>query len=78
MQAAADASSATIAVSRIYYRDTYADDAKQIARDLGVAEPVEALLERMSDNPPVKANAADRAKAANVLVVIGLDKKIAS
>ena len=78
MQAAADASTATIAVSRVYYRDGYAEDAKQIARDMAVAEPVEALLERMPENPPVKANAADRAKAANVLVVIGLDKKIPS
>ncbi len=78
MQAAADASTATIAVSRVYYRDSYAEDAKQIARDMAVAEPVEALLERMPESPPVKANAADRAKAANVLVVIGLDKKIPS
>ncbi len=78
MQAAADASTATIAVSRVYYRDGYAEDAKQIARDMAVAEPVEALLERMPESPPVKANAADRAKAANVLVVIGLDKKIPS
>ena len=78
MQAAADASTATIAVSRVYYRDGYAEDAKQIARDMAVADPVEALLERMPESPPVKANAADRAKAANVLVVIGLDKKIPS
>ena len=78
MQAAADASTATIAVSRVYYRDGYAEDAKQIARDMAVADPVEGLLERMPESPPVKANAADRAKAANVLVVIGLDKKIPS
>ena len=78
MQAAADASTATIAVSRVYYRDGYAEDAKQTARDMAVADPVEALLERMPESPPVKANAADRAKAANVLVVIGLDKKIPS
>jgi hypothetical protein len=74
---AANATSNQTAASRIYYRPGYAEDAKQIARDLGVADPVEPLLEAMPETPPVSgAPAAQRAKDAHVLVVIGLDQKI--
>jgi LytR cell envelope-related transcriptional attenuator len=79
MLPAADASAANIAASRVYYRDGYAEDAKQVARDMGVAEPVEALLERMPDNLQLKgATATANAKTAHIVVIIGLDKKIAS
>lgn len=79
MMAAADAAAANVAASKIYYQDGYADDAKQIARDLGVAEPVEALLERKPDNIALKtATSTANAKTANVVVIIGLDKKIPS
>jgi LytR cell envelope-related transcriptional attenuator len=74
--AAADANSATIQASKIYYRAGYAEDAKQIARDLGVAAPVEGIIEAMPATPPVKANAAQRATDANVLVLLGTDLKI--
>jgi hypothetical protein len=79
MMAAADAASANTAASKIYYQDGYADDAKQVARDLGVAEPVEALLERKPDALTLKtAQSTANAKTANIVVVIGLDKKIQS
>lgn len=79
MMAAADAAAANVAASKIYYQDGYAEDAKQVARDLGVAEPVEAVLERKPDNLQLKTAASTtNAKAANVVVIIGLDKKIAS
>jgi len=77
MLAAADAATATIAASRVYYRDGYAEDAKQVARDIGVAEPVEGVLERMPADLQLKTAASTAtAKTANVVVIIGLDKKI--
>lgn len=79
MMPAADAAQANIAASKIYYQDGYVDDAKQIARDLGVADPVEALLERKPDTITLKtATSTANAKTANVVVLIGLDKKIPS
>ncbi|CAB4758937.1 MAG: hypothetical protein F2754_03990 [Actinobacteria bacterium] len=77
MLAAADAATATVAASRVYYRDGYAEDAKQVARDIGVAEPVEGVLERMPADLQLKTPASTAtAKTANVVVIIGLDKKI--
>ena len=77
MLAAADAATATVAASRVYYRDGYAEDAKQVARDIGVAEPVEGVLERMPADLQLKTAASTAtAKTANVVVIIGLDKKI--
>jgi hypothetical protein len=61
----------------VFYRAGYADDAKQIARDLGVAEPVEAIIEAMPEPPPVRgANALSRAAQAHVLVLLGSDQVI--
>ena len=79
MLQAADANAANIAVSKVYYRAGYADDAKQVARDMGVADPVEALLEALPDSLQLKgATANANAKNANIVVIIGLDKKIKS
>jgi hypothetical protein len=72
----ANATSANTAASKVYYREGYAEDAKAIARDLGVAAPVENIIEPMPAQPPVAATAADRAAKANVLVVIGTDGRI--
>ena len=73
----ADAATSDIAASKVYYRDGYAEDAKQIARDANVPEPVEAVLERMPDNLALKTAASTAtAKTANIVVIIGLDKKI--
>lgn len=71
-----NASSANTAASKIYYREGYAEDAKQIARDLGVAAPVESIIEAMPAQPPVASTATERAAKANVLVVLGTDGKI--
>lgn len=77
MLAAADAATSNVAASKVYYRDTYAEDAKQVARDIGVAEPVEGVLERMPADLQLKTAASTAtAKTANVVVIIGLDKKI--
>ncbi len=79
MLQAADANAANIAVSKVYYRAGYVDDAKQVARDMGVVEPVESLLEALPDSLQLKgATATANAKNANIVVVIGLDKKIKS
>ena len=77
MLAAADAATSNVAASKVYYRDSYAEDAKQVARDIGVAEPVEGVLERMPADLQLKTAASTAtAKTANVVVIIGLDKKI--
>jgi hypothetical protein len=77
MLAAADAATSNVAASKVYYRDGYAEDAKQVARDIGVAEPVEGVLERMPADLQLKTAASTAtAKTANVVVIIGLDKKI--
>ncbi len=74
---AADAASGTIAASKVYYVDGYAEDAKQVARDIGVAEPVEGVLEKLPLNLQLATAASTAtAKTANVVVMIGLDKKI--
>jgi hypothetical protein len=79
MLPAADYSSSTVAVSKIWYRDGYAEEAKQVARDAQAVEPVEALLERMPDEVAMKTAASTtNAKTAHVVVLIGLDKKIPS
>lgn len=75
----ANASTSDVAASKVYYREGYSADAKQIARDLGIAEPVEAVVEAMPAAPPVTpGRATELAATANVLVVIGLDGKIVS
>jgi hypothetical protein len=73
----ADAAAGNIAASKVYYVDGYADDAKQVARDIGVAEPVEGVLEKLPANLQLATAASTAtAKTANVVVLIGLDKKI--
>jgi hypothetical protein len=74
---AADADKSDYKASKVYYRAGYAEDAKQVARDLGVAEPVEAIIEAMPEPPPVRgSNAAARAAQAHVLVLLGSDQVI--
>jgi hypothetical protein len=73
---ASNASSANVVKSVIFYREGFAEDAKQVARDLAVAEPIEAVIEAMPASPPVAANAVERAKTADVLVILGTDGKI--
>jgi hypothetical protein len=72
----ANAATNTVKDSRVYYREGYAEDAKQVARDLGVANPVESIIEAMPANPPVNSVAVERAKTAHILVIIGSDGKI--
>lgn len=79
MLPAADYSTATVAASKIWYKDGYAEEAKQVARDAQVVEPIEAVIERMPDDVQLKtAQSTANAKTAHVIVLIGLDKKIPS
>jgi hypothetical protein len=79
MLPAADYSSSTVTASKIWYKDGYAEEAKQVARDAQAVEPVEALLERMPADVQMKtAPSTTNAKTAHVIVLIGLDKKIPS
>jgi hypothetical protein len=60
--------------SKIYYREGYAEDAKAIARTLGVPEPVESIIEPMPETPPVRGtNGTANAAASQVLVLLGTD-----
>jgi hypothetical protein len=73
----ADAAAGNIAASKVYYVDGYAEDARQVARDIGVAEPVEGVLEKFPANLQLATAASTAtAKTANVVVLIGVDKKI--
>jgi hypothetical protein len=70
----ADASTSDVVASRVYYREGYAEDAKQIARDLAVPEPVDTIIEPMPEPPPVKGTQGTAsAQLANVLVLLGSD-----
>lgn len=75
---AADASTSDVQQSVVYYRDGYIEDAKQIARDLGVPEEnIEGIVQPMPAEPPVRGNRGTQsAQTANVLVVLGLDEVI--
>jgi hypothetical protein len=76
LQGPADTAAQTQA-SKVYYTDGYADDARQVAREIGVAEPVESVLEKMPLNVQLAtASSTAAAKTANIVVIIGLDKKI--
>jgi hypothetical protein len=60
--------------SRVFYREGFAEDAKAIARALGVPEPVESIIEAMPATPPVAGtNGQANAQAAQVLVLLGTD-----
>jgi hypothetical protein len=60
--------------SKVYYRDGFAEDAKAIARALGVPEPVESIIEAMPEPPPVRGtNGTANAAASQVLVLLGTD-----
>ena len=73
---AADADQ-TYETSKIFYREGFAEDAKQIARTLGVAEPVESIIEAMPATPPVMGEKGTaNAQAAQVLVLLGTDQVI--
>jgi hypothetical protein len=73
---AADADQ-TYEKSKIFYREGFAEDAKQIARTLGVPEPVESIIEAMPATPPVMgAKVTANAQAAQVLVLLGTDQVI--
>jgi hypothetical protein len=70
----ADASTSDVVASRVYYREGFAEDAKQIARDLAVPEPVDTIIEPMPEPPPVKGTQGTAsAQLANVLVLLGSD-----
>jgi hypothetical protein len=74
LKPAADADRSDYAKSVIYYREGYAEDAKAIARALGVAEPVEAIIEAMPATLPVQGSVGTAsAQAAQVLVLLGTD-----
>jgi hypothetical protein len=60
--------------SRVYYRDGYAEDARAIARALGVADPVDTIIEAMPATAPVRgATSTANAQTAQVLVLLGTD-----
>jgi hypothetical protein len=74
---AADADRSDYAESKIYYREGFAEDARAIARQLGVAEPVDAIIEPMPATPPVRGtNGTANAAQAQVLVLLGTDNVI--
>ncbi|HEX7094879.1 MAG TPA: LytR C-terminal domain-containing protein [Acidimicrobiales bacterium] len=75
---AADASTSDVQKSMVFYRGGYAEDAKQIARDLGVPEDViPTILDVMPAEPPVRGNRGTQsAQVANVLVLLGADQVI--
>jgi hypothetical protein len=74
---AADADKSDYANSRVYYREGFAEDARAIARTLGVAEPVDAIIEPMPATPPVRGtNGTANAAQAQVLVLLGTDNVI--
>ncbi len=76
---AADYSSSTVAASKIWYRDGYVEEARQVARDAQAADPVDALLERMPDTVQLRTEQSTaNAKDSHIVVLIGLDKKIPS
>jgi hypothetical protein len=60
--------------SKIFYREGFAEDAKAIARNLAVPEPVESIIEPMPEPPPVRGtNGTANAAASQVLVLLGTD-----
>jgi hypothetical protein len=60
--------------SKVFYREGYAEDAKAIARTLGVPEPVESIIEAMPETPPVRGtNGTANAAQSQVLVLLGTD-----
>jgi|EndMetStandDraft_8_1072994.scaffolds.fasta_scaffold425827_2 LytR cell envelope-related transcriptional attenuator len=60
--------------SRIFYREGFAEDARAIARALGVVEPVDTIIEAMPATAPVRgATSTANAQSAQVLVLLGTD-----
>ena len=55
-----------MAASKVWYKDGYAEEAKQVTRDLQAAEPIEALIERMPADVQMKtAPSTANAKTAH-------------
>jgi hypothetical protein len=74
---AADADRSDYPASVVYYREGFAEDARAIARQLGVAEPVDAIIQPMPATPPVRGtNGTANAAQAQVLVLLGADNVI--
>lgn len=60
--------------SMVFYREGFAEDAKAVARALGVADPVDTIIDVMPEPPPVMGDRGkESAAAAQVLVLLGTD-----
>jgi hypothetical protein len=71
---AANAGTDDVAKSLVFYREGFGEDAKQVARDVGVPEDaIAGLLEPMPETPPVNEQAMQNAQGAHVLVLLGSD-----